>query len=101
MVLTWAVIDPNGVVDNLVLWDGVSEWTPGPGYSLVDVTARPHEPRIGGTYDDKTDTFADAPPPEPEPLTDLEVLTAKLIEKGYITADDVKAADVVGEVVIP
>lgn len=31
----YAVIDPNGVVNNMILWDEVSQWAPPEGHSIV------------------------------------------------------------------
>lgn len=44
---TYAVIDKNGIVVNVVLWDGVAKWNPPTGMTaaLAD-----DECRIGGAY---------------------------------------------------
>jgi hypothetical protein len=44
---TYAVIDSNGNVTNMVEWDGVTQWTPGTGFTAVPATANAS---IGGTY---------------------------------------------------
>lgn len=33
----YAVIDPNGVVNNVILWDEASSWQPPEGHSIVKV----------------------------------------------------------------
>lgn len=40
----------DGVVDNIALWDGITEWNPGDQYILVDITNNPSAD-IGNTYD--------------------------------------------------
>lgn len=48
---TWALI-ANGVVENIVVWDGESAWSPPPGCTLVEVTGTATGP--GWTYDGAT-----------------------------------------------
>lgn len=33
--MRWAVIDSNNIVVNVVIWDGVSDWTPPEGCRVV------------------------------------------------------------------
>lgn len=51
----------NGTVENIAVWDGISEWNPGKEYELVDVTET--AVGIGYTYDGVS--FI-APPPSAE-----------------------------------
>jgi hypothetical protein len=50
----------NGVVENMVLWDGVTEYTP--DGELVEVTS---DTRVGGSWDGNVFTFVEPTPPEP------------------------------------
>lgn len=33
----YAVIDAQGVVRNIILWDGAAEWRPGEGWGLIEL----------------------------------------------------------------
>jgi hypothetical protein len=61
MSQNYAVI-AGGAVINIVIWDGVSPWTPPAGTTIVP-TAGNANAQIGGTYDGSTFTPAPAPPP--------------------------------------
>ena len=50
----------NSVVENMVVWDGVTEYTP--DGELVEVTS---DTRIGGSWDGNVFTFVEPTPPEP------------------------------------
>lgn len=52
----WAVIRDN-VVENVVVWDGHSEWSPPAGCGLVDITDMENAPGPGWTYDPATGDF--------------------------------------------
>ncbi len=52
----------NGVVINLSNWDGVAEYDPGDGVTMVLAN---ENARIGGTYDGNVFTFVEPPAPEP------------------------------------
>ncbi|MGI4849028.1 MAG: hypothetical protein ACRYGK_12955 [Janthinobacterium lividum] len=71
---TYALIE-NGKVANMVIWDGETKWSPGPGRIAVEV--------LDGTAANIGDTFADglfAEPnltPAPEP-TDAEKMAAAM-----------------------
>jgi len=56
----WAVID-GGTVVSCVVWDGVSDWSPPNGTTLVALADHPHV-GIGWTYTDGT--FIDNRPVE-------------------------------------
>jgi hypothetical protein len=51
-----------GVVENVVLWDGESAWSPGPDWFVLDC---PEAVGPGWTYDNSD--FSPPPQPEPEP----------------------------------
>ena len=53
----------NGVVENVVVWDGVAEFSI-PDSELIEATA---DTRIGGTYDG---AFHYVVPPVPEPTAE-------------------------------
>ena len=53
----------NGVVENIAVWDGVSQWQP-EGFTLVDVTEEP-QVGMGYHYDAGTGTFT---PGVPDPF---------------------------------
>lgn len=46
ITMNYAVIDPSGLVVNVILWDGVSEWQPPDGHQAVPLT----KGGIGWTY---------------------------------------------------
>lgn len=48
----YAVIDVNGLVVNVVLWDGVSEWTPGAGLRAIPNVGQ--QGSIGDTWNGTT-----------------------------------------------
>ena len=51
----------NGVVENMVVWDGVAEFSV-PDAELIEATA---DARIGGSWDGNVFTFVEPPHPEP------------------------------------
>ena len=61
----YAIINSNGLVDNIILWDEASQWSPPEGMTMVKV----EEVRcdIGWKYENEV--FTDPTPP-PEPATD-------------------------------
>ena len=50
----------DGVVENIVIWDGVTEFS-AEGSELIEATA---DARIGGSWDGSVFTFVDPPAPE-------------------------------------
>jgi hypothetical protein len=60
----------NGVVENMVLWDGVAEFSV-PDSELIEAT---EDTRIGGTYDG---TFHYVVPTPPEPTAEQAARQAK------------------------
>ena len=57
----YAIIDATNAVQGVALWDGVTEWSPGPGLTAVPDTVPPTA-QTGGTYVPATQTFL--PPAE-------------------------------------
>lgn len=70
----------NGIVENVVAWDGVSEYDPGPEYTLVETA----EAAIGWTYDGNA--FV---PPAP-PLSPPELTAAEKLAASGLTVDELK-----------
>ena len=56
----YAVYDENGLISNIVMWDGQNEWTPPEGTTAVKINES--GAGIGWTYKDGVFT----PPPAPE-----------------------------------
>ncbi|WP_041866793.1 tail fiber assembly protein [Sodalis glossinidius] len=61
----YAVIDAQGNVVNMILWDGISPCRPREGHRAIDASNEPYA-MIGGRYEDGK--FIPVPPPLPEPL---------------------------------
>ena len=54
----WAVIDDvTTLVVNTVFWDGVAQWSPPIGTSVLDISGFDPEPGIGWRYDRANDVF--------------------------------------------
>ena len=66
----------NGVVENMVIWDGVAEFSV-PNSDLIEATS---DARIGGSWDGNVFTFVEPTPPEP---TAAEVQTASDKTSGH------------------
>jgi hypothetical protein len=47
----WALIK-DGVIDNVIVWDGQTQWTPPEGYTVVNITGINPSPSIGWAYAD-------------------------------------------------
>lgn len=60
--MKYALTDNNGVVTNLIEWDGVEPYTPQQGLTIIPVND--HQVDIGYTY---VDGEFQAPTVEPEP----------------------------------
>jgi hypothetical protein len=73
-----------GVTEGVILWDGVSPYTPPPGCALVEEAQAP--PRA-----------AEPPPPVPETITRSQLLLA-LARAGVITAAEALSAATSGAV---
>lgn len=76
----YAVIDSAGKISNIILWDGESEWQPPEG--LTPVACKDGECLIGGSYS-KGKFF----PPEPEPVTQEELLSQAQQQKTKLMED--------------
>ena len=81
----------SGVVENMVVWDGVTEFSV-PDSELIEATA---DTRIGGTYDG---AFHFVEPPIPEPTAEQVARQAKLdsvkskLEALDLTSEEVQEA---------
>lgn len=61
---TWAIINIiSNIVENIIVWDGVSPWQSPEGTYMIECTDN-EDAQIGGTYDPDTQTFIEAPEPE-------------------------------------
>jgi hypothetical protein len=66
----WVLIK-DGVVENSIVWDGVSNWSPPTGYEVVETTAMENAPGPGWLYADGVFTQPAIPEPvEPTPVTE-------------------------------
>ena len=83
----------NGVVENMVVWDGVTEFSV-PDSELIEATA---DTRIGGTYDG---AFHFVEPPVPEPTAEqVAAAEAKISVVGKLKAlglNDAEIASITG-----
>jgi len=87
--MRYVVINPEGVIENIVLWDGITEWEHPKGYSCI----KDDNFNIGGTLVNGVYT---SPNREEDPEIHIydglpsieekfERLQAKLVEKAVIT----------------
>ena len=53
----YAIIDATNAVQGVALWDGVTEWSPGPGLTAVPDTALPTA-QVGSIYNPSTGAFS-------------------------------------------
>ena len=61
-IMNYAVVK-NGVVENMVVWDGVTEFSVA-NSELIEATA---DARIGGRWDGNSFEYTEPTPPEPTP----------------------------------
>lgn len=73
----YAIVDSENNVTNIVDWDGVTEWAPPAGTTLVAVTDDSEAER-GGTYSNGQFHRAAAPVPIATPDVTLEARLAEL-----------------------
>ena len=79
----------NGVVENVVVWDGVTEFSVADS-ELVEAT---ESARIGGSWDGNVFTFVE--PPAPEPTAEQVALTEnKVSAKSKLTALGLSEAEI-------
>jgi hypothetical protein len=79
---TYAIIRSDNTVDNIILWDGVSAWTPPNGCSIVEITLLTGTPSIGST-------LCDGQFIAPEPEVPTEVSMASFRESLIVSGVDV------------
>ena len=80
----YAVVNPSGVVENVVLWDGETPWSPPIGRTAVPDSGGAE---IKGTW---TGTKFDPPPvPEPTPVSEDE-----RVRQAYLAASDLTKLDI-------
>ena len=83
----------NGVVENVVVWDGVAEFSI-PDSELIEATA---DTRIGGTYDG---AFHYVEPPVPEPTAEqvaaAEARTSAIGKLKALGLNDAEIASITG-----
>jgi len=89
--MTGYAVVKNGVVENRVVWDGVTEYSP--DGELVVVTS---DTRMGGSWDGNVFTFVNPPIPEPtaEQVAEVENKAnakSKLAALG-LSEDEISAA---------
>lgn len=65
----WAIIEGILVV-NCIVWDGVSQWAPPEGSTLVEITNIDPAPCPGWTYENNIFVSPPVINDEPEPLAD-------------------------------
>ncbi len=91
--MQYAIIDPNGVIINLVAYDGVSKFTPAGGTKLVKVNDWLH---LGDNQNDPQPAPSPPPAPQPDPppsvAAQLAALTAALINNNVLTTDQIDSA---------
>ena len=62
----YAIINSNGLVDNIILWDEATQWSPPEGMTMVKVEDIVCS--IGWKYENEV--FTDPNPPTETPVTD-------------------------------
>ena len=89
--MTGYAVVKNGVVENMVAWDGVTEYTP--DGELVEVTS---DTRIGGSWDGNVFTFVEPTPPEPKAeqiaLTENKANAKSKLAALGLSEDEISAA---------
>lgn len=64
--MNYALLDPNGLCINYIVWDGVSEWQPPEGHVLVSPSLQ-----LGSRYEQDPESLEWVmvePPPPPDPV---------------------------------
>ena len=70
--MNYAIInDQTNIVENVIVLDEGSTWTPPEGYYIVDITGT--EVGIGWTYNPETKEWT--PPAPPEPPVDVNIVS--------------------------
>ena len=84
----------NGVVENMIVWDGVSKYNPGDGVELV---LADENARIGGTYDGSFH-YVDPPVPEQtaEEVAAAETKSSAIEKLKALGLNDAEIASITG-----
>jgi hypothetical protein len=83
----YAIIDQNGNVINVIMWDGISSIALPIGQSLITATAAGTTAQIGGRFVNGIFSSPPAPPVDP-----VVALTTLLVQQGVLQASDVNTA---------
>lgn len=84
----YALINGSNIVTAVILWDGVSPWSPPAGETAVDVSGVSPQPGIGWTYNGST--FSPPAPPSPTPPPVAQV--AAIVGQSFTASLQRKAA---------
>lgn len=84
----YVLVDANGIVQNTIVWDGVSGYTPATGFVVLQA---PDGTVMGATYASGTFTNPTVTPPAPSvpPLSSAQILADALVAKGLISQTDI------------
>jgi hypothetical protein len=72
---TYLVVDERNIIQNMIEWDGTSDWPPPEGARLVRYYG---VAGIGWTYDDQRGAIDQRPPEEPQPAIGVDKLAKEL-----------------------
>jgi hypothetical protein len=87
-VYSYALIErATGIVTNMILWDGINDWTPEEGFFVIQSDV----PQIGWTYEDGE--FFAPPVAPPVPPTAAEILSANTYRRNSLLAAATLAID--------
>lgn len=88
-VIRYAIVDDDGLVLNVALWDQVTAWSPPTGTTAIPAS---DEVQIGGTIDRRTQEFTPGPILElpPDPGRSVEALIEVLESNGSLTSTEVE-----------
>jgi hypothetical protein len=84
---TYALVDPIGIAENVILWDGTSAYAAPTGYTLIQIDGLSPMPGIGWTLSGTTWTAPAAPTAKPDPQGFTVAIlnsSATTAEKSYV-----------------
>ena len=70
--MQYIIVNADGLITNIVEYDGEAEWSPGDGLTVEPV---PKGAEVGGTYIGGVVTAAPIPEPTPKPKTFEQLVT--------------------------